>query len=218
MRTAVGWMVLLVGSLLAGLFAQSAGLPAGWLVGPMLVALALALVWKEHPTVPRWGRVASLAVVGGMLAATFRPSVLPLVAGHWLPVSLVVCSTLFLSLGAGLLLSGLVRIDRKTAALGSLPGAASGMLAMSDPLGADARLVALMQYTRVVVVVVTATLVGRLVTGAAPPTQDLQAAPEGWIFWSRVPCRPTPQPSWSRYSVHGRGRASGYRQGRSLGR
>jgi uncharacterized protein len=182
MRTAVGWMVLLVGSLLAGLFAQSAGLPAGWLVGPMLVALALALVWKEHPTVPRWGRVASLAVVGGMLAATFRPSVLPLVAGHWLPVSLVVCSTLFLSLGAGLLLSGLVRIDRKTAALGSLPGAASGMLAMSDPLGADARLVALMQYTRVVVVVVTATLVGRLASGTAPQQisgQGLQAAPEG---------------------------------------
>jgi uncharacterized protein len=56
------------------------------------------------------------------------------------------------------------------------------MLAMSDPLGADARLVALMQYTRVVVVVVTATLVGRLMTGAAPQPasgQGLQAAPEG---------------------------------------
>jgi uncharacterized protein len=180
MRTALGWMVLGVGTLLAGLFAQSAGLPAGWLVGPMLVALALALVWKEHPTVPRWGRVASLAVVGGMLAATFRPSVLPLVAGHWLPVILVVGGTLLLSLGAGLLLSGLVRIDGKTAALGSLPGAASGMLAMSDPLGADARLVALMQYTRVVVVVVTATLVGRLVAAPQPISgQGLQAAPEG---------------------------------------
>jgi uncharacterized protein len=182
MRTVVGWMVLGVGSSLAGLFAQSAGLPAGWLVGPMLVALALALAWKEHPTVPRWGRTASLAVVGGMLAATFRPSVLPLVAGHWLPVTLVVGGTLLLSLGAGLLLSALVRIDRKTAALGALPGAASGMLAMSDPLGADARLVALMQYTRVVVVVVTATLVGRLVAGASPqPTsaQGLQAAPGG---------------------------------------
>jgi membrane AbrB-like protein len=182
MRTTVGWMVLGVGSLLAGLFAQSAGLPAGWLVGPMLVALALALVWKEHPTVPRWGRIASLAVVGAMLAATFRPSVIPLVAGHWLPVILVVGGTLLLSLGAGLLLSGLVRIDRKTAALGALPGAASGMLAMSDPLGADARLVALMQYTRVVVVVVTATLVGRLVAGAAPQpisSQGLKAAPGG---------------------------------------
>ena len=81
-------------------------------------SLAVALAWKEHPTVPRWGRTASLAVVGGILAATFRPSVLPLVAGHWLPVTLVVGGTLFLSLGAGLLLSGLVRIDRKTAALG----------------------------------------------------------------------------------------------------
>jgi membrane AbrB-like protein len=148
----------------------------------MLVALAVALAWKEHPTVPRWGRTASLAVVGGILAATFRPSVLPLVAGHWLPVTLVVGGTLFLSLGAGLLLSGLVRIDRKTAALGALPGAASGMLAMSDPLGADARLVALMQYTRVVVVVVTATLAGRLVAGASPQTisaQGLQSAPGG---------------------------------------
>ena len=148
----------------------------------MLVALAVALAWKEHPTVPRWGRTASLAVVGGILAATFRPSVRALVAGHWLPVTLVVVGSLFLSLGAGLMLSGLVRIDRKTAALGALPGAASGLLAMSDPLGADARLVALMQYTRVVVVVVTATLAGRLVAGASPQTisaQGLQAAPGG---------------------------------------
>jgi len=182
-RTSVGWAVLGVGSSLAGLFAQRMGLPAGWLVGPMLVALALALVWEKHPTVPRWGRTASLAVVGGMLAAAFRPSVLPLIAGHWLPVSIVVCGTLLLSLGAGLLLSGLLtHLDRKTAALGTLPGAASGMLAMSDPLGADARLVALMQYTRVVVVVVSATLVGRLVAGAAPQAssgQGLQAASGG---------------------------------------
>jgi membrane AbrB-like protein len=182
MRTAVGWIALGAGSLLAGLIAQIAGLPAGWLVGPMLVALALALVWREHPKVPRWGRIASLAVVGGMLAATFRPSVLPLLASHWPPVTLVVGGTLLLSLGAGLLLSSLVRIDRKTAALGALPGAASGMLAMSDPLGADARLVALMQYTRVVVVVVTATFVGRLTTGAAPQPasgQGLRALSEG---------------------------------------
>jgi uncharacterized membrane protein AbrB (regulator of aidB expression) len=55
MRTPLGWIVLGLGSLLAGLLAQSVGLPAGWLVGPMLVALAVALAWKEHPTVPRWG-------------------------------------------------------------------------------------------------------------------------------------------------------------------
>ena len=150
----------------------------------MLVALVVALTWEGHPAVPRLGRTASLAVVGGVLASAFEPSVLPLISRHWLPVTLVVFGTLILSLGAGLLLSVLVRLDRKTAALGTLPGAASGMLAMSDPLGADARLVALMQYTRVVVVVVSATLVGRLglVPGTSSPqasSQGLQAAPGG---------------------------------------
>jgi uncharacterized protein len=172
-----GWSALGVGAALAGFVAQRAGLPAGWLVGPMLVALALALLWEKHPTVPRWGRTASLAVVGGVLASAFSPSVVPLILRHWLPVVLVVCGTLLLSLGAGRLLSVLVRIERKTAALGTLPGAASGMLAMSDPLGADARVVALMQYTRVVVVVVSATLVGRF--GLVPGTGSLPASGQG---------------------------------------
>jgi membrane AbrB-like protein len=172
-----GWMALGAGSALAGYLAQRAGLPAGWLVGPMVVALVVALLWEKHPTVPRWGRIASLAVVGGVLASAFRPSVLPLISRHWLPVALVVCGTLVLSLGAGLLLSALVRLDRKTAALGTLPGAASGMLAMSDPLGADARLVALMQYTRVVVVVIAATLVGRF--GLVAETESMPASGQG---------------------------------------
>jgi uncharacterized protein len=176
-KTGAGWSALGVGAGLAGLLAQRAGLPAGWLVGPMLVALAVALLWKERPTMPRWGRIASLAVVGGVLASAFQPSVAPLLARYWLPVILVVCGTLLLSLGSGLLLSVLVRLDRKTAALGTLPGAASGMLAMSGPLGADARLVALMQYTRVVVVVVSATLVSRL--GLVPGTESLPTSGGG---------------------------------------
>jgi uncharacterized protein len=180
----VGWVLLGAGAALAGLLTQGAGLPAGWLVGPMLVAIVAALAWPEHPTVPRWGRLASLAVVGGVLAATFRPSVLPLIAANWLPVCLVVVGTLLLSFTAGMLLGRIARLDRKTAALGTLPGAASGMLAMSASLGADARLVAVMQYTRVVVVVFSAALVSRLglVPGAAPQkvsTQGLQAPSSG---------------------------------------
>jgi membrane AbrB-like protein len=183
--TIVGWIILGVSSVLTGLLAQSIGLPAAWLVGPMLVAVALALAWPERPMVPRWGRLASLAVVGGVLAAAFRPSVLPLIARHWLPVCLVVCGTLLLSLAVGFLLARVAHLDAKSAALGTLPGAASGMLAMSGPLGADPRLVALMQYTRVVVVVASAALVSRFwfAPGASahPPTdQGLQmSAPLG---------------------------------------
>jgi membrane AbrB-like protein len=177
-------MVLGVSSVLAGLLAQSLGVPAAWLVGPMLVAVALAVAWPERPMVPRWGRLASLAVVGGVLAAAFRPSVLPLIARHWLPVCLVVCGTLLLSLAAGFLLARAARLDGKSAALGTLPGAAAGMLAMSFTLGADPRLVALMQYTRVVVVVASAALVSRFwfAPGASAQSADqgLQmSAPQG---------------------------------------
>ena len=178
----VGWIVLGVSSVLTGLIAQTIGLPAAWLVGPMLVAVALALAWPGRPMVPRWGRLASLAVVGGVLAGAFRPSVLPLIARHWLPVCLVVCGTLLLSLAAGFLLARVARLDGKSAALGTLPGAASGMLAMSFSLGADPRLVALMQYTRVVVVVASAALVSRFwfTPGASAPPGDLQmSAPQG---------------------------------------
>jgi len=137
----------------------------------MLFAVASALAWPGRPAVPGWVRPVALAVVGGVLAATFRPSVFPLLARHWPAVSLVVGVTLLLSLAVGLLLSRVARLDRKSAALGTLPGAASGMLAMSAPLGADPRLVAVSQFTRVIVVVVCAALVSRL--GLAPgPAAD----------------------------------------------
>ncbi|MEW6637745.1 MAG: AbrB family transcriptional regulator [Actinomycetota bacterium] len=165
MRGLSGWGLLGAGAALAGFVAHAAHVPAGWLVGPMFVAVVAALAWPKHPTVPSWGRQASLAVVGGVLAASFRPSVVPLIANAWLPVVLVVAGTLLLSLGSGVLLSRLARLDGRTAVLGALPGAASGMLAMSDPLGADPRHVALMQYTRVVVVVFSAAVVSRLWLG-----------------------------------------------------
>ena len=175
-----GWALLGFGSVLAGLLGQGTGLPAGWLVGPMLVALVLALAWPRPLKLPRWTRLVSSAIIGSVLASAFRPSVLPLIANNWFPISLVVGSTLLLSLAVGLLLTRFARLSEKTAVLGVLPGAASGMLAMSDSLGADPRLVALMQYTRVIVVVVSATLVSRfwLASDAAtylPPNQSLQA-------------------------------------------
>ena len=177
----VGWALLGAGAMLAGSLAQVVGVPAAWLVGPMVVAIVAALAWPERPAMPRWSRVAALAVVGGVLAATFRPSVLPMIAANWLPVSLVVVGTLLLSLAAGMLLARIAGVDRRTAAFGTLPGAASGMLAMSGPLGADPRLVAVMQYTRVVVVVFSAALVTRLglVPGSAPheiPTGGFQTS------------------------------------------
>ncbi len=87
----MGWLPLGIGAVGAGLVAQRLGVPAAWLVGPMLVAIILGLARPEgRPEVPAWTRRASQAVVGLVLASTFQPSVLPLIAGEWFAVGLAV--------------------------------------------------------------------------------------------------------------------------------
>jgi membrane AbrB-like protein len=58
------------------------------------------------------------------------------------------------SLAAGWVLARTTPLDPPTAALGMIAGGASGIVGMSGELGADDRLVAFMQYLRVLVVVV----------------------------------------------------------------
>ena len=54
-----------------------------------------------------------------------------------------------------------------TAVWGTAPGAASAMMVMSGAFGADARLVAFMQYLRVVIVAGLASVVARLWVGVS---------------------------------------------------
>lgn len=193
MARVVAWSVLGAGALLAGLTAQGVGLPAAWLVGPMLVAVAFALLRRgDRLGMPRSAQRAAQAVLGGVLAAAFSPAVLPLVADRWPTVALAVGGTLLLSSAGGVLLARRARLDTKTASLGTLPGGASGMLAMSDSLGADTRLVALMQYVRVVSVVLTATAVAHFASpagttagagslaGSGPAHGSAALVPGGW--------------------------------------
>lgn len=79
----------------------------------------------------------------GVLADVSRD--LPAVVG----VSL---GTLTLSVLGGLLLARLASLDRPTAVLGMLAGAAEGVVAASQEASADARLVAVIQYLRLLIV------------------------------------------------------------------
>src|SRR3712207_6530001 len=75
------------------------------------------------------------------------------VGADWLPVLLASAATLMLSLAAGWALARFTPTDTRTAALGMVAGGASGIVGMADELGGDDRLVAFMQYARVLIVV-----------------------------------------------------------------
>ncbi len=147
----------------AAMLAELAGLPAAWLVAPMIVALLFSIRLGQKVAIPAIVFTAAQAILGMTLSASVGPSSLALPAGYWWPVSVALVVALAISIVSGLLLSRFGGLDAATASLGTLPGGASGMVSMSDDMDADARLVAFMQYVRLVIVILLASVVAHLV-------------------------------------------------------
>jgi uncharacterized protein len=132
---------------------RQGGLPSSYLFAALIVGLALALARPGLVGVPETAFAAAQAITGVALGAAVRSSSLTTLAHDWLPVTLVSAATLGISLAAGRLLTRFTFVDGPTGALGMVAGGASGIVAMADELGADGRLVAFMQYLRVLIVV-----------------------------------------------------------------
>ncbi len=144
--------------------AALAGLPSPSLFAALVVGLAVALRGPASELPPP-AALTGQAVLGVALGSYVRLATLTEAARHWAPVLGVTLATLALSLGAGVLVARLGRVDLPTASLGMIAGGASGIVAMSHELGADDRLVAIMQYLRVLVIVVLTPILYGLLGG-----------------------------------------------------
>jgi membrane AbrB-like protein len=158
-RRAPAWVALGAATAALGWALGRAGLPSQYLFAALLVGLAAALARPHRLDVPDPAFTAAQAVTGVVLGAYLQASSLRALGDMWLPVALVSAGTLAASIGTGLVLSRLTSLDRPTATLGMVAGGASGIVTMARDLHADDRLVAFMQYARVLVVVLLTPLV-----------------------------------------------------------
>ena len=158
------WGVLVSLSAAIGATLWLAGIPAALLLGPMLAAIAASLLGVSIK-VGRWPYYGSQSLVGCLIASTFSPTVVMTVSGHWAVFLSAALSTYAVSLGLGMLMARLRVLPGSTAIWGSSPGAASAMMLMAEAFGADARIVAFMQYLRVVFVALAASIVAKIWIG-----------------------------------------------------
>jgi membrane AbrB-like protein len=167
------------------------GFPSPTLFAALIVGLAFALARPGTGAhLPRGTFIAAQAVCGVTLGAYMQPDALRALADDWLPVTLVSAATLALSLGAGLVLARRTELDVPTATLGMIAGGASGIVTMADELGGDDRLVAFMQYLRVLVVVlltpVLVALFGGGEGGGATPETAVLGDPRDWLLTAAI--------------------------------
>lgn len=163
-------MIALSVALVVGL--ELLRLPAALLLGAMVAAIVFAGGGARLTVAAPLFYVAQ-AVVGCMIAQAMPLALLGEVMRDWPIFVTGVISVIAASALLGWLLSRLQVLPGTTAIWGSSPGAATVMMLLAGNYGADMRLVAFMQYLRVVVVAVAATTVARFWTtvgpGGAPP-------------------------------------------------
>jgi membrane AbrB-like protein len=159
----VQWAALLLLSVLFVLALEAAHLPAALLLGPMAAAIVIAAA-EGTLRVPPWPFYAAQGVIGCMIARVFTPSLLGAMVKDWPLFLAAVIAVIAASSALGWLLTRWRVLPGTTAVWGSSPGAATAMVLMAEAYGADVRLVAFMQYLRVVMVAIVASAVARLWT------------------------------------------------------
>lgn len=153
------------------------GLPAAALVGSIGAGVLVSAYGDIPLKVPPAVFLVSQSFLGCMIARIFTPAVLESIADNGVLVIGSVLSVLACSFVLGALLAKSRVLPGSTAIWGSWPGAASVMAIMAEAYGADIRLVALMQYLRVVMVALAASVVS-MIFGIVPETAG--AAPSFW--------------------------------------
>ena len=177
------WMALVILSALIALGLETVRLPAALLLGPMVAAIMLAVAGSRVRVSNRLVLIAQ-AVIGCMIARSIPPSIIGEVLRDWPLFVAVVVAVIAASSALGWALTRWRVLPGTTAVWGSSPGAATAMMLMASSYGADIRLVAVMQYLRVLLVAFAATIVARVWTeGGHLPTASITWFP---------PLRPVP--------------------------
>jgi uncharacterized protein len=158
---AAQWILLIALSAGIGAFLLWLHAPAALMLGPLIAAMMLA-AGGGRVRFPLPPFVVAQGIIGCLIARMVPLTIIGDILDHWLLFTAGVLFVVAASSLLGWLMTRLQILPGTTALWGTSPGAASVMTIMAESYGADIRLVAVMQYLRVVLVAAIAALVAKL--------------------------------------------------------
>lgn len=163
------WMALIATASLLIVLLRAAEMPAAFLLGPMIAAIVIA-VSGARARVPRFFVIAAQSVLGCLIAAALNDELVEVIVSHWEIFVAFSLAAIVLTAVLGVLMTRTRWLPGTTAIWGLSPGAASAMVLLADEYGADKRMVAMMQYSRIVFVALAAILLAKLVGHPSLPS------------------------------------------------
>ncbi|WP_245281510.1 AbrB family transcriptional regulator [Rhizobium sp. AAP43] len=156
------WVILLVISVAISALLHFAQIPGALLIGPMASAILVATNGARL-SVHRYPYIFAHSLLGCIIARALDVETLKAVALDWPVFLAIVIAVVSASSLLGYLIARADILPGTTAVWGTSAGAASAMVLMAEAHGADARLVAFMQYLRVVFVATGAAMMAAFV-------------------------------------------------------
>jgi membrane AbrB-like protein len=184
-RRVATWLALIALASLLIVLLRAADMPAAFLLGPMIAAIAIA-VSGARARLPRFFIIAAQAVLGCLIAAALDDELVRVIAAHWEIFVAFSLATIVITAVLGVLVTRTGWLPGTTAIWGLSPGAASAMVLLADEYGADKRMVALMQYSRIVLVALAAILLAKAVGHPSLPTHATASGSLA-VHWFALP-------------------------------
>src|SRR5882757_5840587 len=156
--------------------------PAALMLGPLVAAIVVASNGGKA-RMPLTPFVLAQGIVGCLIAKMVPLSIVGDVLSHWFLFSVGVLAVVAISSLLGWIMTRMQVLPGTTALWGTSPGAASVMTLMAEAYGADPRLVAIMQYLRVLMVAAVAAAVARIfgITPAHHAAEIMWFPPIAWL-------------------------------------
>ncbi|GEP37327.1 membrane protein [Nocardioides psychrotolerans] len=158
-----GIVLVLTTTVVLSIALALAGVPSAVLFGSLLGGMAHALTSPTEIKVPVAAFRLGQALIGVTIGTLVSVEALRRMVGEIGPILLVTLGTIVLSLLTGRLLALRRDVSPVTGAFALVAGGASGVVAIARDLGADDRVVTVVQYLRVLLVLVTMPLVTAVV-------------------------------------------------------